>query len=129
MMPEKDDWDGWLAFEGVYEGQCTVPGNISFGRSVETHNVYTGRRRLNLKLQASTEEAAEALICIQTIKSSLKKLKDSLHGIVEGRNLGIQMDAEDAQEESEVERRRQQAKFTKRVAAVLRLVEPEKIEE
>jgi hypothetical protein len=54
------------------------------------------------------------------------------HGIVEDRNMGIQInaeDVEDVEEESEVERRRQQAKFTKRVAAVLRLVEPEKIEE
>jgi hypothetical protein len=84
---------------------------------------------LNPKLQASTEEAAEALIGIRTIRSSLKKLKDSPHGIVEDRNMGIQMDAEDVQEESEVERRRQQTTFTKKVAAVLRLVEPEKIEE
>jgi hypothetical protein len=57
-------------------------------------------------LQASTEEAAEALIGIQTIGRGLKKLKDSLHEIVEDRNMGIQMDVEDAQEESEVELRR-----------------------
>jgi hypothetical protein len=129
MRPEKDDWDGWFAFEGVDEASMhRVREHIirAIGRNPQRLH---GEKRLNSKLQAPTEEAAEAPIGIQTIRSSLKILKDSLHGIVEDRNVGIQMDAEDLQEESEVERRSQQAKFTKGVAAMLRLVEPEQIQE
>jgi hypothetical protein len=129
MTPEKGDWDEWLAFEGAYEeGMHRIREHIIRAIGRNPQRLY-GEKRLNPKLQTATEEAAEALIAIQTIRCSLRKLKDSRHTIVESGGERGGINVEEGSEESEVERRTQQAKFTKRIASVLSLVEPEKIQE
>jgi hypothetical protein len=69
------------------------------------------------------------VIGIQAIRSLLKKLNESLHGIVEGTKARTQMNADERQQGSYGEWRRQQAKFRKRVVAVRRAVEPMKDQE
>jgi hypothetical protein len=119
MMPAEDDWDGWLAFEGAYEESMhRIRQHIIQAIGRNPQRLY-GEKRLNPKLQTATEQAAESLIGVQTIRRSLKKLKDSLHGIMEKEDVRARIDQEQEEVESSVEERRQQAKFTKGIASII----------
>jgi hypothetical protein len=87
-----------------------------------------GEKRLNPKLQTGTEQAAKTLIGVQTIRHRLKKLKDSLHRIAERSSVRAGTEDEQDELESSVEERNQQTKFTKRVASIINLVEPDAIQ-
>jgi hypothetical protein len=87
-----------------------------------------GERRLNPKLQTAPEQAAETLIGVQTIRHSLKKLEDRLHRIAERSNIRAGTEEEQGEPESSVEERSEKTKFTKRVASVINLVEPDGIQ-
>jgi hypothetical protein len=77
MIPEKDDWDGRLAFEGVYEELMhRLREHIIRAIDRKPQRLY-GEKRLNPKLQTATEEVTETLFEIQSIRSSLRKLKPS----------------------------------------------------
>jgi hypothetical protein len=91
-----------------------------------------GQRRINPDLQMAVEKSAEKMIEIQKIRKDLSKLKDIIDTIVEeaeedpgaeaeGRHSGPE-EREDSEEARNLERRRKQAKFTKRLAPILQLL-------
>jgi vesicle coat complex subunit len=77
--------------------------------------------------QKATEEAAEMPITTQTIRHNLRKLKDSLHEIVEHHNQETQArsESEEGESKSNVQTQRQQGKFTKRIGQILMAMEPQ----
>jgi hypothetical protein len=129
MIPAEDDWDGWVAFEGADEESMHHRRQHIIQAIGRNPRRLYGEKRLNPRLQTATEQAAESLIGVQTTRRSLKKLKDSLHGIMEKENERARIDQEQEEVESSVEERRQQAKFTKRIASIISLIEPETIQE
>jgi transcriptional/translational regulatory protein YebC/TACO1 len=68
MIPEKDDWDGCLAFEEAYEESMhRIRQHIIQAIRRNPQCLY-GETRLNPKLQTAIEQAAETLIGVQTIR-------------------------------------------------------------
>jgi predicted phage gp36 major capsid-like protein len=97
-----------------------------------------GERRLNPDVQTAVEKSAEVMIGIQKIRKDITKLKDIIHTIVEEteEDLDAEADADaeraspdereergdrDDDEARNLERRRRQMKFMKRLALILRL--------
>jgi hypothetical protein len=124
IMPEKDDWNEWLAFEGAYRASMHIMRENVIRAIERNAQRIHGEKRFQSKIQKATEEAAEMPITTQTIRHNLRKLKDSLHERVERHNQNAE-----ARAESNVQARRQQAKFTKGIGQILRLMEPEKTQE
>jgi hypothetical protein len=86
-----------------------------------------GERRLSARLQAATEQSAEALIGIQQVRRDLKKLKNIIHTITEtGRE---RAEAEGGEDDEWADTRRRRRKSTKRIAPILNLLPPETITE
>jgi hypothetical protein len=89
-----------------------------------------GRRRVNPDLQMVVENSAEVMRETQKIRRDMAKLKDILDAIVEEaeEDPGAEVERarseerEDGEEARDLERRRKQAKFTKRSTPILRLL-------
>jgi hypothetical protein len=85
-MPDKGDWDGWLAFEGAYEESVHgLRECITQAIQRNPQQLY-GEKRLNPMIQAARDQAAELLANTQTCQHRLRKPKDSLHGIVKNQD-------------------------------------------
>jgi hypothetical protein len=114
MMPEKDDWDGWLAFEGAYEeAQDKMRRHIYTALTRNPARIY-GRRPVDPKIQAMREERSEAIRQIQTTRVQLSMVKAALEEISRGEG-----------ESEEAEQRRRKTRWTEKIIPILRTI-PEK---
>jgi hypothetical protein len=83
IIPKTDDWDSWLAFEGLYEDALDKVRKLiihTTGRDVR--RLY-GIRKINVALQAAREKATDEVVTQQTSQRQLRKIKMFLHEIAE----------------------------------------------
>jgi hypothetical protein len=131
-LPETEQWEERTAFEGAYEeAMHRIREHIIHAIGRDLGRIY-GQKRVNLDLQMAAEKSAEVTIEIQKIRRDMTRLKDIIDTIVEeaeedpGAEAEVERarseEREDREEARDLERRRKQAKFTKRLAPILRLL-------
>jgi hypothetical protein len=129
FFPETEEWREWAAFEGAYEeAMHKIREHIIRAIGRDPKRLY-GQRRLNPALQVATEQSTETMVELQKVRRDLKKLKDILHVITEGEGRRERGEAIQDEQEEDVQTRRRQAKFTKRIGPILNLLEPWTIQE
>jgi hypothetical protein len=81
MMPEPEDWNSWLAFEGVYEEALHKIRQLII--SVKGRNIRQlyGIKSINPELQRAREQLTETLLHKQSAQIQLRKVKYFLQKI------------------------------------------------
>jgi hypothetical protein len=126
MQPRGFDEDEWEGFEGAYEeAMHQIRLHIMEAIHRNPRGLY-GRRRMNVKLQEAREQKGETARNHQSIRHIMGKLKNTLVELGEGREARDgDGEGEGERGEGEAQDRRREAKLTKRVGVVLRLLDEE----
>jgi hypothetical protein len=121
MLPKTDDWDSWLAFEGLYEDALDKVRKLiihTTGRDVR--RLY-GTRTINVALQTAREKATDEMVIHQTSQRQLRKIKMFLHEIAESAP-----DDDQNHHYSEAETNRRLLRWTNKIVPLLKAISPEK---
>jgi hypothetical protein len=81
MMPKADDWDSWIAFEGIYEDAMDKIRHILIQmKGREPRKLYVARV-IKPKLQMARSRTNDTLIQRQSAQIQLRKVKHFLERI------------------------------------------------
>jgi hypothetical protein len=121
MLPKSDDWDSWLAFEGVYEDALDkIRKLIIHVKGRDVRRLY-GTRKINVPLQIAREKVTDEMIVHQTTQRQLRKIKMFLQEIAESAP-----NDEQNHQSSEAETNRRLLEWTKKIVPLLNAIKPEK---
>jgi hypothetical protein len=124
MLPVTDDWESWLAFEGIYEDALDKIRNlILFTKGRDPKRLY-GTRRINVPLQTAKERTSEAIALHQTTQQELRKIKIFLQKIVETDRQDQEVLQDHRNRVTEVNRR--SSEWTMKIVPILNKIPPEK---
>jgi hypothetical protein len=112
MMPKPEDWDSWLAFEGVYEDALDKIRRVIIAKKGRNPRRIYGAKVLNPMLQQAREQISEALVHRQAAQTQLRKVKYFLEEITRS-----EAQEEDIRREPEISRRN--TRWTRKIAPIL----------
>jgi hypothetical protein len=113
MMPNPDDHESWLTFEGIYEDALDkIRRMIITVKGRDQRKLY-GARVINPKLQQAREQQSEALIQRQSAQTQLRKAKYLLEDI------SLSESEESANYQNEAERNRKNTQWAQKIAPIL----------
>jgi hypothetical protein len=119
MMPNAEDWDSWLAFEGAFEVALDKIRMLIIATKGRNPKTLYGPRTLNTRLQLAREQTSEILRKHQATQHQLRKVKFFLQEIAES-----SLSDQDPHREPELNRRI--TEWTRKIAPILDAIPEEK---